>query len=545
MSKKTLVSAITAALVVGAASTTFAANNPFSDVPADSWAYDAVSTLAADGVIDGYPDGTYQGQNTMTRYEMAQIVARAMAKTDLEKADKVLVDKLAAEFADELDNLGVRVADLEKKSDNVVWKGELRYRYVDASSDAVSKITGKKYNDNDTSQVMFRLEPKAYIGDTGWTANVRVDYEMKADEDANGKTVVARAYAKGPIGHNTTVTAGRIPLLDTYGMLLDEHMSGAQIDITSGSDKNFTTSLLAGRYNPGHDNPDILPGQTLKDFTADFYAAQFNYKSEKFDANAMYAVMTNIENTQSSDIKNPNDSFGLWGNAYTYDKDKMNIWSVGGLYRFDNNWGLLGQYAVNTESDNSADKQAYMAELQYKNANIADPGSWGAYVAYRHFGKDVTIATTYKDVFNNQKDVEAFIPRYEKYIRSKDKVIINPMFPGYLFIKTSKDQIEFDTMLTLMYEQKDGVIKELKKDEVSALTKDEIHLLHLLLNKHYILKISKGYKEDGRLILTEGPLMKLQEHITAIIPKDHLAILNIKFLNRKIKAGLEMQNRNI
>ena len=52
-----------------------AANNPFSDVPADSWAYDAVSTLAADGVIDGYPDGTYQGQKTMTRYEMAQIVA--------------------------------------------------------------------------------------------------------------------------------------------------------------------------------------------------------------------------------------------------------------------------------------------------------------------------------------------------------------------------------------------------------------------------------------------------------------------------------------
>ena len=113
--------------------------------------------------------------------------------------------------------------------------------------------------------------------------------------------------------------------------------------------------------------------------------------------------MTNIENTQSSDIKNPNDSFGLWGNAYTYDKDKMNIWSVGGLYRFDNNWGLLGQYAVNTESDNSDDKQAYMAELQYKNANIADPGSWGAYVAYRHFGKDVTIATTYKDVLTIKK----------------------------------------------------------------------------------------------------------------------------------------------
>ena len=119
-------------------------------------------------------------------------------------------------------------------------------------------------------------------------------------------------------------------------------------------------------------------------------------------------------------------------------------------------------------------------------------------------------------IFNNQKDVEAFIPRYEKYIRSKDKVIINPMFPGHLFIKTSKDQIEFDTMLTLMYEQKDGVIKELKKDEVSALTKDEIHLLKLLLNEQYILKMSKGYKQTNKTIVVEGPLKALQEHIFSV-----------------------------
>ena len=120
-----------------------AANNPFSDVPADSWAYDAVSTLAADGVIDGYPDGTYQGQKTMTRYEMAQIVARAMAKTDMEKADKALVDKLAAEFADELDNLGVRVADLEKKSDNVKFTGTARLRYDDGGINATNTKADK------------------------------------------------------------------------------------------------------------------------------------------------------------------------------------------------------------------------------------------------------------------------------------------------------------------------------------------------------------------------------------------------------------------
>mgnify|MGYP000873449739 FL=1 len=148
-------------------------------------------------------------------------------------------------------------------------------------------------------------------------------------------------------------------------------------------------------------------------------------------------------------------------------------------------------------------------------------------------------------VFNNQKDVEAFIPRYEKYIRSKDKVIINPMFPGYLFIKTSKNQIEFDTMLTLMYEQKDGVIKELKKDEVSALTKDEIHLLKLLLNEQYILKMSKGYKQTNKTIIIEGPLKQLQEHIISVNKREHFAILNIEFLNRRIKAGIEMQDKEI
>ena len=63
--KKTIVSALTTALVVGAASTTFAATNPFSDVPADHWSYDAVSQLAADGVIDGYGDNTFKGDKNV------------------------------------------------------------------------------------------------------------------------------------------------------------------------------------------------------------------------------------------------------------------------------------------------------------------------------------------------------------------------------------------------------------------------------------------------------------------------------------------------
>lgn len=246
MSKKTLVSAITAALVVGAASTTFAAANPFSDVPADSWAYDAVTTLAADGVIDGYPDGTYKGQNTMTRYEMAQIVARAMAKTDLEKADKALVDKLAAEFAEELDNLGVRVADLEKKSDNVKWGGELRYTYTNVKDDA-----GLPNVDNDGNELLFRLDPKAYIGNSGWTANARIDYTVDIDTDSNGNdATVDRIYVEGPL-FGATVQAGKLPVFTAQGLVMDDPISGAQVAF--GSDV-FNTTIAAGRYNETHES---------------------------------------------------------------------------------------------------------------------------------------------------------------------------------------------------------------------------------------------------------------------------------------------------
>ena len=102
--KKTLVSALTTALVVGAASTTFAAANPFADVPADHWAYDAVAQLVQDGVVNGYSaDGTFKGDQSMSRYEMAQIVAKAMAKSDAaDNNNKALIEKLSAEFSDEL-----------------------------------------------------------------------------------------------------------------------------------------------------------------------------------------------------------------------------------------------------------------------------------------------------------------------------------------------------------------------------------------------------------------------------------------------------------
>lgn len=153
--KELFTAALTTALTVGTASLTFAAANPFTDVPADHWAYDAVTQLAQDGVIEGYGDATFKGSQKITRYEMAQMIAKAMAKNNVSAADKALIDKLTAEFSDELNNLGVRVANLERNADNVKWNGEMRYTYTS------QRIDGQKRANKD--ELLLRLEPSAEV----------------------------------------------------------------------------------------------------------------------------------------------------------------------------------------------------------------------------------------------------------------------------------------------------------------------------------------------------------------------------------------------
>ena len=115
--KKILVAIAVVALAAMAAPA-FAAMNPFMDVPASHWAYDAVAQLASRGIIGGYPDGTFKGPQPATRYEIASIIARALAFIDMDKADKrdvEMLKRLIVEFSDELHALGVMVEDLDTR----------------------------------------------------------------------------------------------------------------------------------------------------------------------------------------------------------------------------------------------------------------------------------------------------------------------------------------------------------------------------------------------------------------------------------------------
>ena len=380
--KKTLVSALTTALVVGAASTTFAAANPFADVPADHWAYDAVSQLAADGVIEGYGDNNFKGDKNITRYEMAQMVAKAMAKTNVSGNDKPIIDKLAAEFSDELNNLGVRVANLEKNADKVKWNGEARYTYTS------TRHEDAKANKD---QLRLRLEPSAEVN-ANWHVKARLDADNDMAKDTTGNVKLARIWAQGDYD-NFQVQLGKYPHATAYDsyLMFNDQMSGAKV--TFGN--KLKTSVEAGRLN--------LKGDARygADEAADLQGITFNYGLGKANGTAAYYHL------QADAFKTGSTkAFGTNKLAYSKDskEDNADIWEVAGTYKFDKNVSLLGAYAENTQAD--VYEKAGVAQLNYKGAQKANKGSWGAYVAYRHQGGNVAIGCVDDGVGFNQKGWE-------------------------------------------------------------------------------------------------------------------------------------------
>lgn len=147
--------------------------------------------------------------------------------------------------------------------------------------------------------------------------------------------------------------------------------------------------------------------------------------------------------------------------------------------------------------------------------------------------------------FNKKNKISAFIPRIEEYMRYQEEYVTKPLFPGYLFIKTHMNQVEFDSYLESMKEEKYGVIKELKKRDVSALTNDEINLFNKLLDKDYILRMSEAVMLNGKASVYKGPLQYFENNIISVDKRNRLAYLNIIFLDRDIKAGLWIKQNSM
>lgn len=343
--KKSLVLAM--AMALGVTASAYAAN-PFSDVPAGHWAYDAVNKLAAAGVVDGYPDGTYGGDKLMTRYEMAQIVAKAMAKG-------ANVDKLAAEFADELDSLGVRVANLEKKADNVKITGQIRYNYV------------SRENDADESTLRTRLWVNGQVNED-WTYTAMLqntqtffgadDEEYDPGTAGEDEVKMNRAYLDGRVG-GIEVHAGRWDEVTHTGNILDSYIDGVKL---SYGDK-VKVFGLAGK----------APSEAYFASSSDrLYVAGVEADLGAVDAYVAYYK------ANDAGYYDANDHFKVVG-----DKE---IWSVGASYGFAEDFTLAAEYMRGDKDfayeGEKAGKDGWYADLAWKGASADEPGSYGLHVSY-------------------------------------------------------------------------------------------------------------------------------------------------------------------
>ena len=420
--KKSLAPVFGAMFILGGSVTVSAAANPFSDVPADHWAYDAVSQLAADNVINGYGDGTYRGDKNITRYEMAQLIAKAMAKSDVSTKDKALIDKLAAEFADELNNLGVRVAKLEKHADKVKWTGYLRYTY----SSERHEYGGQSEKEN-KDQLLLRLEPKMQVNKR-WNVHARLDATTNMKQDTSSNVRLKRAWAQGNYGQFQEKKKKMGLYTNEKGLIFDDEFSGIQMRYAS-KDKKFRTTLMAGRLDVSDTRLYKVSNDVLNLDRNTVGVDYFNDTASNFiGINLQYGMGKGFSG--GIGYYHLSDGMFLMTDQADSNNSKANIWSLNLGYRFDKNFKLWGSYAKNTNAKNSTlydgEDKSWQIEADYKGAKYANKGSWGAYAAYRRYGATTSLLPTTDGVGWGQKGWEIGA----KYVPMKNVLLTAKYFQG-------------------------------------------------------------------------------------------------------------------
>lgn len=334
MMKKLYVWGLTAAMGLSVLTPVEAAS-PFSDVPQGHWSYDAVQELFDAGILEGYGDGSFQGNHAITRYEMAQMTARAMAQNKGDAKLKATLDKLSAEYADELKNLGVRVAELERRADAVKFDGFFRLR---------QESFGKKNKIDDTFKAYIETYVHARANDH-WTVESKhkITSDMKEESSSDPTIQTTNVYANGKY-QGLDIKFGKFDTVEGYAYTHEDPMRGVQVQFG----KKLKTKLSAGMISNPNNN-----------FDASYGAIALTYPLSK-KAN-LYGAYHYFRSVNSGYKKIGDDNFGL-GN-------------IGFDMLLGKNFRLVGLYA-RSNADTELNRNGYFFELDYKRMTVQNPGSF-------------------------------------------------------------------------------------------------------------------------------------------------------------------------
>ena len=365
--KTKVLAALAATMAVGA-TCAFAAN-PFVDVPSDSWAYKSVVELADAGIIQGVDGQYFQGNRNITRYEAAEMVAKAMAHMDKASVEqRALINKLADEYADELNNLGVRVSALENRVGNVKLTGDARVRYIHQDSDDKGK--GEVKNDN------------------SWSYRVRV----RANAQVNDRTKVVYGVSTNNVSFadNSTASDSDNDNIFTDRAYVDYNFGGNNWDLKVGRDEYD----MGGGRAYGFLYGDTFDGAQLK-YTNDKFAATAGYG--KFKEGVMGGDNNYLKGDSAATKTGYGELEGFFGGGRAAGSAVgvyYNDFSGNKSFNFDDAWGAYGSLNLgkwnalanyekyNSENSKADDPEVWVGKITYNKANFATPKSWDAWVEY-------------------------------------------------------------------------------------------------------------------------------------------------------------------
>lgn len=382
--KRSIVIMLVFLLVISVTQVAFAASDPantpisapFVDVPTSHWAYAAVAKLAKDHIIEGYNDRTFKGDRPISRYEMAKIVADALAKEDQASAeDQALIDKLSGEFAQDLKALNVRVDELEKKVDKFNLSGFVMYKY-DHQTNGTYPATGKLVLiQGGLKFVSFAT----YRMDDNWSANLIGEFtrDTQGTEGASFENYqgfvpgnhdeAKNLFISGKI-NDVGINLGHFHYADAgYGWVYHDELSGVQLAFGKVAKFHVTEAYLdLGSNLSSWRNTDPLFATNVPKYQAVDVTLPLS-KSTKL-VGAFHDIISTTSGVSNRTIA----EFG--GDSQL----SKNVWVN----------------AVATKADASENNKSFLVGVKYGNQDFFKPGSWDAFVRYSVCDANAYISST-------------------------------------------------------------------------------------------------------------------------------------------------------
>ena len=240
----------------------------------------------------------------------------------------------------------------------------------------------------------MRFEPSITINEN-WTGHAEIDYDVNPDETSadNDGATVSKIYAEGVYG-KADIKLGRFGSFSdaSHGLFFDDKVTGAEL--TYAPTDKWKVKVTGGRIDAKGDAFQTA-GRVSDEFTfggitipyeydglvpssATYYGAEVLFNNGKLDAGVGYHAA--------------GANHTLVGNGH----DKYQVVDAGVGYAFDSNVKATVDYARGNEWANDRfSKDAYSIQVNYKGANAAQKGSWGAYVAYRKLSPIAAFQATY------------------------------------------------------------------------------------------------------------------------------------------------------